>query len=74
MDRESKHPTQPAYDRILAHGFRAALVTYFVGWGGDGYRFLKPENAHQYGRFLGARYRGRRAWGSPRSSDRALRP
>ena len=46
-------------DRIHAHGFRAALVTYFVGWGGDGYKFLKPDNAYRYGRFLGARFRGK---------------
>ncbi len=46
-------------ERIHAHGFRAALVTYFVGWRGDGYKFLKPDNARQYGRFLGARYRGK---------------
>lgn len=45
--------------RIHAHGFRAALVTYFVGWGGDGYKFLTPRNAHQYGHFLGARDRGK---------------
>ena len=45
--------------RIHAHGFRAALVTYFVGWRGDGYKFLKPENALQYGRFLGERFRGK---------------
>jgi hypothetical protein len=46
-------------DRIHAHGFRAAVVAYFVGWRGDGYKFLKPENARQYGRFLGERYRGK---------------
>jgi hypothetical protein len=63
-----KDPANPAqYDywdhldyvleRIHAHGLRAAVVTMFVGWGGDGYKFLKPENALQYGRFLGERYR-----------------
>ena len=46
-------------ERIHAHGFRAALVTYFVGWQGEGYKFLKPSNAHQYGLFLGTRYRGK---------------
>lgn len=46
-------------ERIHAHGLRAALVTYFVGWRGDGYKFLKLENARQYGHFLGARYRGK---------------
>jgi hypothetical protein len=44
-------------DRIHAHGMRAALVTLFVGWGGEGYKYLKPDNARQYGRFLGDRYR-----------------
>src|SRR5688572_26106581 len=46
-------------DRIHAHGFRAALVTYFVGWRGDGYKFLNKENAYQYGRFLSERYRNK---------------
>jgi hypothetical protein len=46
-------------ERIHAHGFRAALVTYFVGSGGDGYKFLTKDNAHRYGRFLGERYRGK---------------
>jgi hypothetical protein len=44
-------------ERIHAHGFRAAVVTMFVGWGGDGYKYLKPENALAYGKFLGERYR-----------------
>jgi hypothetical protein len=34
-------------------------VTYFVGSGGDGYKFLTEDNAHRYGRFLGERYRGK---------------
>lgn len=46
-------------ERIHAHGLRAALVAYFVGWRGDGYKFLQPTNAYQYGRFLGQRYRGK---------------
>jgi hypothetical protein len=46
-------------ERIHAHRFRAALVTYFVGWGGDGYKFLTKDNALGYGRFLGERYRGK---------------
>lgn len=46
-------------ERIHAHGFRAALVTYFVGWQGEGYKFLKPENAYEYGQFLGQRCRGK---------------
>src|SRR5512133_2400516 len=44
-------------ERVHAHGFRAAVVAMFVGWGGDGYKYLKKENALQYGRFLGERYR-----------------
>lgn len=46
-------------DRIHAHGFRAALVTHFVGYQGDGYKYLKPANAHAYGRFMGERYRSK---------------
>ena len=46
-------------ERIHAHGFRAAMVAYFVGWRGEGYKYLKPNNARQYGQFLGARYRGK---------------
>lgn len=46
-------------DRVHAHGLRAALVTYFVGSRGEGYRFLQPHDAFGYGQFLGARYRTR---------------
>jgi hypothetical protein len=46
-------------ERIHAHGLRAAVVVYFVGWQGDGYKYLTPANAEQYGRFLSARYRGK---------------
>jgi hypothetical protein len=46
-------------ERVHAHGFRAALVTYFVGWQGEGYKYLTPEKAHAYGLFLGQRYRGK---------------
>ncbi|MHC1766429.1 MAG: DUF4038 domain-containing protein [Verrucomicrobiia bacterium] len=42
--------------RIHAHGMRAAVVTMFVGWGSEGYKFLRPDNALDYGRFLGKRY------------------
>jgi hypothetical protein len=45
--------------RIHAHGLQAAVVAYFVGSQGDGYKFLQPDNAESYGRFLGARYRGK---------------
>ena len=46
-------------ERIHAHGLRAAVVAMFVGWGGDGYKFLRKDNACQYGRFLGERYRSK---------------
>jgi hypothetical protein len=46
-------------ERIQAHGLRPALVTYFVGWQGDGYKFLTPDTAYSYGQFLGDRYRGK---------------
>ncbi len=46
-------------ERVHAHGFRAAVVAMFVGWRGDGYKHLKKDNALQYGRFLGARYRSK---------------
>jgi hypothetical protein len=43
-------------NRIHTYGLRAALVTYFVGWQGEGYKFLTPQKAHGYGKFLGQRY------------------
>jgi hypothetical protein len=46
-------------DRIHGSGMRAALVAYFVGSQGDGFKYLKPGNAHDYGRFLGERYRNK---------------
>lgn len=46
-------------DRVHAHGMRVALVTYFVGWRGEGYNYLTPERAYAYGRFLGERFRGK---------------
>lgn len=46
-------------DRVHAHGFRAALVTMFVGSRGDGYKYLRKDNALEYGRFLGERYRSK---------------
>lgn len=65
--KDPADPTQYDYwdhldhvlDRIHAHGLRAALVAYFVGWQGDGYKFINPENAQAYGLFLGERYRGK---------------
>jgi hypothetical protein len=44
---------------VHAHGFRAAVVAMFVGWRGDGYKQLKKDNALQYGRLLGERYRSK---------------
>ena len=46
-------------DRIHAHNMRAALVTYFVGWRGEGYNFLTKDKAFSYGRFLGERRHGK---------------
>lgn len=46
-------------ERIHFYQMRPALVIYFVGWRGEGYRFLAPKNAYHYGRFLGERYRGK---------------
>jgi hypothetical protein len=46
-------------DRVHAHAFRAALVTYFVGSQGDGYKYLTSRNAYDYGKFLGQRHRGK---------------
>jgi hypothetical protein len=46
-------------ERIHAHGLRAAVVAMFVGSGGDGFKFLRRENARQYGRFLGERQRSK---------------
>lgn len=46
-------------ERIHAHGLRAALVAYFVGSQGDGYKFLTRHTAYPYGRLLAERYRGK---------------
>lgn len=43
-------------ERARAHGLTLALLPLFVGHGGDGFKYLKPENAEAYGRFLGERY------------------
>ena len=42
--------------RAEAHGLTLGLLPLFVGWRGDGYKYLKPENAYHYGLFLGRRY------------------
>ncbi|MDI9430710.1 MAG: DUF4038 domain-containing protein [Planctomycetota bacterium] len=44
-------------ERAEAHGLTLGMLPLFVGWGGDGYKYLKPENAYSYGLFLGQRYR-----------------
>jgi len=44
-------------ERAEAHGLTLGLLPLFVGWRGDGYNYLKPENAYDYGLFLGKRYR-----------------
>ncbi|MCA1684844.1 MAG: glycoside hydrolase family 140 protein [Planctomycetia bacterium] len=43
-------------ERARAHGLTLALLPLFVGYAGDGYKYLTPENAEAYGRFLGRRY------------------
>lgn len=44
-------------DRAQAHGLVVGLLPLFVGWRGDGYKYLKTSNAYAYGKFLGERYR-----------------
>ncbi len=44
-------------ERAAAHGLTLGLLPLFVGWGGDGYKYLTPERACGYGLFLGQRYR-----------------
>lgn len=46
-------------DRVHGHGLQAAIVVMFVGWQGEGYKYLKKDNALQFGRFLGERYRSK---------------
>jgi hypothetical protein len=46
-------------DMATSHGLTLALLPLFVGSGGDGYKYLTPDNAGAYGRFLGQRYRTR---------------
>ena len=42
--------------RAAAHGLQLALLPMFVGYGGDGYKYLDADNAYKYGEFLGRRY------------------
>ena len=44
-------------ERAAAHGLMLGLLPLFVGSRGDGYQYLKPGNAYEYGLFLGRRYR-----------------
>lgn len=44
-------------ERAAAHRLMLGLLPLFVGNRGDGYKYLKPDNAYQYGVFLGERYR-----------------
>jgi hypothetical protein len=46
-------------DRAQAHGLTLGILPLFVGWRGDGYKYLKLSNAYAYGKFLGARYRAK---------------
>ena len=43
-------------DRAATHGLTLGLLPLFVGWQGDGYKYLTPANAYAYGLFLGQRY------------------
>lgn len=44
-------------ERAAAHRLTLGLLPLFVGYRGDGYKYLTPDNAHHYGLFLGKRYR-----------------
>lgn len=44
-------------ERAASHGLTLGLLPLFVGWRGDGYKYLKPDNAYRYGLFLSKRYR-----------------
>jgi hypothetical protein len=46
-------------ERAQTHGLVVGLLPLFVGWRGDGYKYLKTSNAYAYGKFLGERYRSR---------------
>jgi len=46
-------------DRARAHGLTLGILPLFVGWRGDGYKYLKTSNAYAYGKFLGERYRAK---------------
>jgi hypothetical protein len=46
-------------DIAASHGLTLALLPFFVGSRGDGYKYLRPTNAYAYGHFLGQRFRRR---------------
>jgi hypothetical protein len=46
-------------ERAQAHGLTLGILPLFVGWRGDGYKYLELSNACSYGRFLGERYRAK---------------
>jgi hypothetical protein len=46
-------------ERAQAHGLTLGILPLFVGWRGDGYKYLKVSNAYAYGKFLGERYRAK---------------
>ncbi|MCC6442549.1 MAG: DUF4038 domain-containing protein [Armatimonadetes bacterium] len=43
--------------RARAHGLILGLLPLFVGYNGDGYKYMTPRNAESYGLFLSRRYR-----------------
>jgi len=44
-------------ERAGSYRLTLGLLPLFVGYGGDGYKYLTPDNASGYGQFLGRRYR-----------------
>ncbi|MHB0958883.1 MAG: apiosidase-like domain-containing protein [Pirellulaceae bacterium] len=46
-------------ERAAAHRLTLGLLPLFVGYNGDGYKYLTPDRAYDYGLFLGRRYRNR---------------
>ena len=44
-------------ERAAAHRLTLGLLPLFVGYNGDGYKYLTPDRAYDYGLFLGRRYR-----------------
>jgi hypothetical protein len=43
-------------ERARVHGLTLGLVPHFIGFRGEGYRYLTPDRAYAYGVFLGRRY------------------